>query len=55
MNQKKFAIGCNLVAAICFAISSCGHFYSGNIPFGFAFASIAFSQLVLAWINYRNL
>ena len=45
------AVGCSIVAAICFGIVSYGHFYRGRMELGWIFAILAIAQLALAVKN----
>ena len=51
--KKKIVIGCSIVAAICFGIVSCGHFYRGRMELGWIFAILTAAQLALAVMNIR--
>ena len=48
----RVAIGCSIVAAICFGIVSYGHFYRGRMELGWIFALLTVAQLALAVMNY---
>ena len=50
--KKKIVIGCSIVAAICFGIVSCGHFYRGRMELGWIFVILTVAQLALAVMNY---
>ena len=49
--SKKFVVGCNLVAALCFGIASCGHFSLRRTGLGWVFALLSAAQLILAVMN----
>ncbi len=53
--KKRIAIGCSIVAAICFGIVSYGHFYRGRIELGWTFAILTAAQLAIALMNVRLL
>lgn len=46
------AVGCSIVAAICFGIVSYGHFYRGRMELGWTFVILTAAQLALALTNY---
>lgn len=49
----KIIISCTIIAAICFAIVSYGHFYRGRIGLGILFAVLTLAQIVMVIINYN--
>ena len=51
--RKRIAVGCSIVAAVCFGIVSYGHFYRGQTELGWTFAILTAAQLALAVTNYR--
>lgn len=51
--RKRIAVGCSIVAAVCFGIVSYGHFYRGRTELGWTFAILTAAQLALAVTNYR--
>lgn len=53
--NRKFVIGCGVVAATCFGIVSYGHFYRGRMALGWLYASLTMAQLAVASSNYRLL
>lgn len=51
--NTKIIISCAIIAAICFAIVSYGHFYRGRIGLGILFTVLTLAQIVIAIINYN--